>query len=771
MSEEQYSQELSDQVFDYFLHEMLSQQSPPDFTSRIAEAWSRENALHLGGPASGTAHPVIPLAVEPLAVATVIAKPIRAPQGTPPTRRQQKNQELATGTRLPSAQNLTRRRNALAALLALGACGLLAWLGARLANQDRLDLARMINQSAVVGEASGESSPEPSPAIAPHASGQPAETIVESRNVDSDAGSSSPIPMNLADVPFRLDRTANTTDAGGATAGDPSSIAQGGKSTPAWMDGIAGQSAMEGQQIVGYIDEQLALAWQGVEIQPAQKLSRSELNQRISRILTDEPAPENVSSDLDTLVSQATASLPFARRWAHQFVELWFAGDISNVDAASVQSLKQHFASQIYTDYPWNLAVADLLGADQPALVEDSTAETFVSALAGNGNHRLITRLGTSFLDVNLSCIRCHDANLSQVDLARASDSLEPSGPRSSGSSSGSPSIGDSDPFALQQGVYWSLAALLHGIDVDRKKDGQLNVVDRQLTQLTSGQAPTTYYELLDGRLQIAHPQLPDGQSWKALATARVPRQALGSWLSQSPAVDATTVNQVWEMVFGAPLVDPASDIDTADTQSRRALQLFLAGQYRAHHHDLKQLVGWIVRSDAFSRQRIERTRSQWLDASPEELRAWTLAEANFASGPQTKVGATSVSLESTLVASLSAIERSAVSDQAPTLAQPNPELPAGKTPVEKRPDSQPVAESFQLAELPADELQLVDRLLRSPRLSWKERVEHVVWLDPQSVPDSRIIHLADELLRLRSGDASAALRDLLAAVRRNRID
>ncbi len=751
MSDKPVSQELSEQVFDYFVREMISQQAPPDLTQRIAAAWAQENQF---SPVNSEAQSD-PLAncqtAFPAPIVTVVAKPIRAPRLTLlPTHAN------APATGLPTdARPNQARRNALAALLALGACGLLAWLGTLLLNQDRISLADLMNLSQSVREA----------ALGPHGEQVPPDThlpqaeLGKSGDGPPSLGANSAIPLDINDVPFQLDRRVADGGDIAASAGTHSSATQPDVATHDWMRAIADQTVIEGHQIVRHIDQQLALAWQQAEVEPADRIPAEELAQRISQVLTGEPAPPNVSAKLDTLVSQATASLPFARRWADQFVTQWFAGQPLSADDQALQGLKQHFASQIYGDYPWNLAAAELLGSAQTSLDGQSNAETFLGALAGNGNHRLISRLGASFLDANLNCVRCHKANLGATESPA---SVPPQAPTSSPAQ-----------FALQQPVYWSLAALLQGIDVHNGQDGRRQVVDRQSQQLASGEPLIAYYELLDGRLQVAQPVLPDGQPWTALTPARVPRQALAQWLSQSPAVDAATVNQVWQMVFGSPLVAQGvgaggAETETTGGEQRRALQLYLAGQYRAHHHDLKQLVGWIVRSDAFSRQRIQPTQSQWLDASQSQLRAWSLAEANFAGGPHAQNTTPAPSLEATLLATLQARERQAASEQVPTLAQPNPELAAAATAVQvdNQPSAVPAEASAQRASLSPEELRLIERLLQSRRLSWENRVEHVVWLEPQNVLDARIVHLADELLRLRSGDAHAALLDLLAAVR-----
>ena len=734
------------------------------------------------------------------------------------------------------------RRHVIAFMLATGACGLLTLLSWHLIDPDRvmaqrlLELARAEAQSLVSpplvspaspARPSSELTSQPQPASSPAANAS-SEAATGPRIAQSDAFNKQ-TSGEEAIVLFPLDRPATVdgpsdpaASAANALQTSAGKLASGDVTSPAGSQPMSGQLAdgqpLDSQQIVAQIDQRLARVWQELSVTPSPKFDDAQRAQQVSLTLTGQPASGTVG-DLDALIARATASLPFARQWADRFVNVWLAGSDLSADDARVQTLKQHFAESIYEGRPWNATALDLLGgplavarADAvespgakakdaklnagrqdasrsqdaspalasagqppaPAAQVNPIGSAFVGALAGEGNHRLLAHIGTNFLDVDLSCVRCHDASSSSV------------------AAQGAITTEAAEQLAERQAMYWSLAAMLQGIDAQALESGERVLVDRQAELLAAGKPLTAYYDLIDGRLQAAEPRLPDGKAWETIAGASVPRQALAQWLSQSAAMDDATVNQVWRMVFGQSLasrtpvrqqlatpetpVAEQSSLLAAERQQRELLE-FLSNQYRAHGHDLKQLVGWIVRSDAFRRQPVQPSRSQWLAASEDELRKWHVARASFASGARTSGAASDHSLESSLAMVLQWRERSN-SAAGTALAQPVPNLAPAQDSAssasnaklagpEDTDSATGLKDGVRLTPPTAVELAFVDRLLNSQRLSWQDYVAHIVCLTPEVLPNDRIHFLANELLRHHKGDERAALLDLLWAVKR----
>ena len=63
-----------------------------------------------------------------------------------------------------------------------------------------------------------------------------------------------------------------------------------------------------------------------------------------------------------------------------------------------------------------------------------------------------------------------------------------------------------------------------------------------------------------------------------------------------------------------------------------------------------------------------------------------------------------------------------------------------------------------------------VDRLLRSEKLTWQERVQHVVGLTGANGTSDDTQFSAKELLQYHSGDSKAALLDLLWAAQNSQL-
>lgn len=770
------SEKYSDQIIDSFLRELVTQQSPPDLSARISAAWERERQqkAQLEGPGAPLirAQPIAP--AKPL----VPAKPIRPANLIRPANPIRPNPQqpgasgrsaASLGPTSPSSEHgattgkicrLPRKRsgnpfgrNVVAALLAVSACGMLAFLGSRIIikQQNGDPLTAQGDLSSVADNSNATDQPTV-PAVASTRAAANGSAGPQPRSVDKVQ------PLELDNLPFALDASAS------AVADDNS---------PQVARGLAAaepQPKLSETEIVRQIDLSLSQLWNDLQISPAPLLSDQQRAEQVVQLLTGQ-AFDSSDADrtLSDLVRDSIASPEFAQHWSSKLSRAWFSSSSLPLDDPRVIATEQRIAMLIGSGQPFNRLAVELLGEAMasPEKSGESTTEplaatsTLVSALAGNGNHRLVARIGTNFLDTNLTCVRCHEAN---------------------GASSIQPAERQASAIARQE-VYWSLVALLQGVDVQGGGGRPRVAVDRQPQQLAAGKPLVAYYDLLDGRLQAAEPRLPSGISWEQIAptdtVSSSPRKALAQWLSQSSAMDEATVNLVWKIVMGQPLVSQIAwqTVDEREqlaTHARRDLQLFLASQYRSHGHDLKQLVSWVVSSHSVGRQAQEISRSQWLDASDAELLQLRLAHWNFAAGPLHSQTSESISLENSLAAVIKwqGQPLGTTSRGETTLAQPAPSLPPTANKRRKVADNQerstapPMSYALHDEQPPSADVTFISRLLASRRLSWQQCVEHVVLVNPHNALSGRIKHLADELLRQHSGDAQAALLDLLWAVK-----
>ena len=68
---------------------------------------------------------------------------------------------------------------------------------------------------------------------------------------------------------------------------------------------------------------------------------------------------------------------------------------------------------------------------------------------------------------------------------------------------------------------------------------------------------------------------------------------ALVLWLTgrQNPWFASAIVNRVWQQMLGRGLIDPADDLEAAGPNDHAELLTFVAGEFRAHGHDLQYLL------------------------------------------------------------------------------------------------------------------------------------------------------------------------------------
>ncbi len=747
----------SDPVFESLLEELLTGQHPPDLSSKILQAWRAEQASR---PESLRASPG-------LGLPAVRAIPIEAPPQSPVRSGTAAHVPLhgPAAMKLPDAADagsielypveLNRQQNQADGVLAeramrgrvaitLAACAaglllVLNWYANRPAGDELANLQPNAEQTVQGGPQDG---------------GTASDLLAGSSDGGSSAQtSSSGQVLALDDLPFPV--TPNTEASPNVSSSEVDRRVE----------------PIPSRQLVAQLNGLFDKLWSDLGVVPNPRFEQTAQVQRISLALTGAQLSDSqvqwwnnprTADDLLKASLEAAHTTSFAQRWADMFASQWTLRGEFTEGSHEAADLRQFLVTSIEADRPWDQVVLELLGTELVPVAATSGAATsdvsnavlsvrtskpeagFIAAMAGGENHRLVERVGANFLDANLTCVRCHDGKLTP---SRRLD---------------------------EQETYWSLVALLKGIDVrSGAEEGARELVDEQLELFANGKTASVFFDLPNGVLKASEARLPDGQPWEVVGQP-TPRQALAAWISRSREFDRASVNQVWKFVFGRPLVPQSIGLENAAVAERTAALDLLASQFRAHNHDLKLLVSWIVNSRPYSVQPINLNKAQWLAATDAELDQIQLTELAFAAGPTLGRSPEAQSLEASLVAAVEWNSRDTGEYRA-MLAQPasllNPPLSSSPSPTSA--EASPLAAS----ELPSlgyaihgerqalAQRNFVNRLLRADRLSWEERVEHVVGLSSGEVASSRIQHLAKVLLEQNSGDAKAALLRLLWAV------
>lgn len=111
------------------------------------------------------------------------------------------------------------------------------------------------------------------------------------------------------------------------------------------------------------------------------------------------------------------------------------------------------------------------------------------------------------------------------------------------------------------------------------------------------------YYELRNGLLQSAFPVFVDGReiSKSGYLQDCDRRTELGKLIVDSPYLDKTIVNRMWQHFLGYAFTKPVDDLGPHNTPSHAALLDYLAGEFRQNSCNLKELMRWIVLSEPYA--------------------------------------------------------------------------------------------------------------------------------------------------------------------------
>jgi Protein of unknown function (DUF1549)/Protein of unknown function (DUF1553) len=213
-------------------------------------------------------------------------------------------------------------------------------------------------------------------------------------------------------------------------------------------------------------------------------------------------------------------------------------------------------SEQVAANRPYDQIVRDVIASD--GLWTSDPAVNFLSVTASQDQknkldpERLAGRVARAFLGVRLDCAQCHN----------------------------------------------------HPFEKWKRQDFQgLAAFFGQATSSLSGihDDPTAHYEMLNrktGEQVKVEPAVPFHP--ELLPAEGGLRQRLAAWVThpQNPYLGRATVNRVWAVMCGRPLVEPLDDLSTAGDPPRYLK--VLADDFVEHNYDLRRLIRLIAATEAF---------------------------------------------------------------------------------------------------------------------------------------------------------------------------
>jgi len=275
----------------------------------------------------------------------------------------------------------------------------------------------------------------------------------------------------------------------------------------------------------------------------------------------------------------------FARSWTDVWTTILIGRDTDN-DLVSRPGMRQYLRRALSKNVPYDEFVQELVtatGSNAPGTANFNGATNFLSGKMVDNGIQAAARTAQVFLAMQVQCTQCHN-----------------------------------HPFNKgKQNQFWEFNAFFRQTTALRRFDGGNEVASIELAdQDFAGEGgdpeeAEIYYELRNGLTKVAYPVFIDGS--EISKSGYLPgtmsdgtpygvnrRQELASMMVASPLLSKAIVNRLWGHFFGYGFTKPVDDLGDHNAPSHPDLLDGLAESLVNANFDTKELMRWIVLSEAY---------------------------------------------------------------------------------------------------------------------------------------------------------------------------
>ena len=324
------------------------------------------------------------------------------------------------------------------------------------------------------------------------------------------------------------------------------------------------------------LDAEFRAHWQAKDLPHAAQADALTIARRLSLGLTGTvPSLEEIRAleavPAEHRIEWWTSRILEDRRYADYLAERFARAYVGTEDGPFLIYRRRRFVTWLSDNLaegtPYDEIVRKLIA--DTGLWNSNPAVNFLTVTA-NGNDdnqpdeiRLAARTTRAFLGMRIDCLQCHDDKLGTIVLG-----------------------GSDNPTIGTQADFHRLAAFFSQAQL-----GLVGIRDR-------GSKRYEYKYLGAEKEVVVPPKVPYGDEIFSGEGTR--REQLARWVTnpQNKPFARTTVNRIWALMFGRPLVEPIDDIPLFGNYPP-ALEL-LANDFIDHGYDLRRLIRLIAASEVF---------------------------------------------------------------------------------------------------------------------------------------------------------------------------
>jgi hypothetical protein len=275
-------------------------------------------------------------------------------------------------------------------------------------------------------------------------------------------------------------------------------------------------------------------------------------------------------------------SAEYARNWTTLWINLLIgrSGGTERNTLVNREGLRQALASALEQNVPYNRLVFDLVSAKGISKPGEDGFNGFVNFLSGNlqeNGVQATAKTAQIFLGLQIQCTQCHN-----------------------------------HPFNdWKQNQFWELNAFFRQTRALRRypTDGGRQVDSIELVnqdfagENNNPQEAAVFYELRNGLSKAAYPVFVDGTKLSSDSgyLDKVDRRGeLAKLIVASDSLATAQANRLWAHFFGYGFTRPVDDMGPHNPVNHPELLSDLASEFRRHGYNQKELIRWIVLSDAY---------------------------------------------------------------------------------------------------------------------------------------------------------------------------
>ncbi len=328
-----------------------------------------------------------------------------------------------------------------------------------------------------------------------------------------------------------------------------------------------------------FIDQQIRQGWQDNEIEASAAASDEEWVRRIyldllGRIPTMEEARKFLADESPRKRSVLTEELLEHEDYVRNFTTVWSNNCIGRgaPQRVSRTGMEKFFREAFAKNRPWNEIVVDIVTAS--GHYEENGAVNYTLAQMQNADEgvQLTAMTARLFLGLQVQCTQCHN-----------------------------------HPFnKWQQDQFWEYNSFFRQVGkIDHRKldPNTGRMVDDYSEVVWQEFSGPVYYEKRSGVMQVAYPRFQGLEVDPGVGVDR--RVEFGKLITQPvdgapPQIAQAMVNRTWSHFFGYGFTRPVDDMGPHNPASHPDLLERLSREFVTANYDVKELIRWIVSSEAY---------------------------------------------------------------------------------------------------------------------------------------------------------------------------